>query len=425
MGFPTPVRAVLTAVVIAAVTTALPVLCSGGQNLPAGTPIGAEVAKRLPPPDPSKAATRFAKVVGWPEGGAPTAATGFAVAKYADKLTSPRWPYVLPNGDVLVSEADGKASGPNQVVLLRDTNHDGRADDTHVLLSGLRLPFGLLLRGDQLYVGATNALMRYPYTPGQVKITGGGTKLLDLPVGGFNYHWTRNIVSSADGSKLYISVGSGTNVDEEKDDVKEPRRATILEVNNDGTGMRIFASGLRNPVGLAIHPDTKALWAVANERDMLGDDLVPDYLTSVKDGAFYGWPYSYYGSLEDPRKKGERPDLVAKAIPPDYSLGAHVAPLGLLFYQGQALPGRYRNGAFVALHGSWNRSRFSGYKVVFVPFKDGMPSGPAEDVLTGFIKNEETNEVYGRPVGLATLGDGSLLVVDDGGNCVWRVSAAK
>ncbi len=189
--------------------------------------------------------------------------------------------------------------------------------------------------------------------------------------------------------------------------------------------MRIFASGLRNPVGLAINPVSKALWTVVNERDMLGDELVPDYLTSVKEGAFFGWPYSYYGQLEDPRKKGERPDLVAKAIPPDYALGAHVAPLGVLFYQGTALPERYRNGAFVSLHGSWNRTRFSGYKVVFVPFASGQPSGPMEDVLTGFIKNEDTNEVYGRPVGLATLADGSILVVDDGGNCIWRVHAAK
>lgn len=387
-------------------------------------PRGADVAKTLPAP--TTPGTRFAKVVGWPEGGKPTAAvSGFVVEKFAANLNSPRWPRVLANGDVLVAEATGKADGPNRVVLLRDTNKDGVAEETHALITGVRQPFGLLVKGDALYVGATNALLRYPFKIGETKITAAPAKLLDLPVGDFNYHWTRDVVASADGSKLYISVGSGTNVDEEKSDVKEPRRATVLEVDADGSGMRIFASGLRNPVGLAVNPVSKALWTVVNERDMLGDELVPDYLTSVKDGAFYGWPYSYYGQHEDPRKKGERPDLVAKAIPPDYSLGAHVAPLGLLFYTGSALPEKYRNGAFVSLHGSWNRTRFSGYKVVFVPFKDGMPSGPAEDVLTGFIKNEETNEVYGRPVGLAQLTDGSIVVVDDGGDCVWRLRAAK
>jgi glucose/arabinose dehydrogenase len=388
-------------------------------------PRGADVAKQLPAPTPEKAGTRFAKVVGWPQGAAPKAASGFVVEKFAANLTDPRWPYVLPNGDVLVSESTGKADGPNRVVLLRDANKDGIAEEAHDFITGVRQPFGLLLAGGHLYVGSTNALLRYPFEPGQTRITAAPTRLLDLPVGGFNYHWTRAVVASADGSKLFISVGSGTNVDEEKDDVKEPRRATVLEVNPDGTGMRIFASGLRNPVGLAINPVSKALWTVVNERDMLGDDLVPDYLTSVKEGAFYGWPYSYYGQIEDPRKKGERPDLVAKAIPPDYALGAHVAPLGLHFYEGSAFPERYRNGAFVSLHGSWNRTRFAGYKVVFVPFKDGLPSGPMEDVLTGFIKDEQTNEVYGRPVGIAMLADGSLLVVDDAGNCVWRVSAAK
>jgi glucose/arabinose dehydrogenase len=368
--------------------------------------------------------TRFAKVVGWPKGTRPTAAAGFVVEPFATSLTEPRWAHVLPNGDVLVSESTGKEDGPNRVVLLRDADRDGVAEATHALITGVRQPFGLLFRGGHLYVGATNALIRYPFTPGQTTITAAATKLLDLPVGGFNYHWTRDVVASADGSKLFVSVGSGTNVDEERDDVKEPRRATVLEVNPDGTGMRIFASGLRNPVGLAINPVSKALWTVVNERDMLGDDLVPDYLTSVREGAFYGWPYSYYGQIEDPRKKGERPDLVAKAIPPDYALGAHVAPLGLHFYQGTAFPERYRNGAFVSLHGSWNRTRFAGYKVVFVPFENGQPSGPMEDVLTGFIKDEETSEVYGRPVGIAMLGDGSLIVVDDGGGRVWRVRAA-
>ena len=345
---------------------------------------------------------------------------------FADKLSSPRWLYVLPNGDVLAAESMGEPDrSPNKVTLLRDADHDGRAEVQTALVEGVRQPFGLLLRGDQLYVANTNALVRFPYHAGETKITAPATKVLDLPAGGYNNHWTRNVVASADGAKLFVSVGSGTNVDEEKEDQKDPRRAAVLEANPDGTGMRVLASGLRNPVGLAIHPETKALWAVVNERDMLGDELVPDYLTSVKEGAFYGWPFSYFGSIEDPRKKGERPDLVAKAIPPDFSLGAHVAPLGLAFYTGDSFPARYRNGAFVALHGSWNRSRFAGYKVVFVPFAQGQPSAPAEDFLTGFIQDENASTVHGRPVGLAILQDGSLLVADDGGNCVWRVSAAK
>ena len=404
-------------------------ICTRGVSAQQGAqplPVGSEVAKQLPAADPSKAATRFAKVVGWPQGTAPQPVDGFTVTLFADKLSSPRWLYVLPNGDVLAAESMGEPDrSPNKVTLLRDADHDGRAEVQTALVEGVRQPFGLLLRGDQLYVANTNALVRFPYHAGETKITAPATKVLDLPAGGYNNHWTRNIVASADGAKLFVSVGSGTNVDEEKEDQKDARRAAVLEANPDGTGMRVLASGLRNPVGLAIHPETKALWAVVNERDMLGDDLVPDYLTSVKEGAFYGWPFSYFGSIEDPRKKGERPDLVAKAIPPDFSLGAHVAPLGLAFYTGDSFPARYRNGAFVTLHGSWNRSRFAGYKVVFVPFAQGQPSAPAEDFLTGFIQDENASTVHGRPVGLAILQDGSLLVADDGGNCVWRVSAAK
>jgi glucose/arabinose dehydrogenase len=349
-------------------------------------PSGQEVAKQLPPPDPSKAATRFAKVVGWPKGTMPQPAQGFTVALFADGLSSPRWPYVLPNGDVLVAESEGQPSkSPNRVTLLRDKDGDGRADTKTTFLEGVRQPFGLLLVGESLYVGNTNALVRLPYRAGETKIAAGETKILDLPAGGYNNHWTRNVIANADGTKLFISVGSGTNVDEEKEDQKDERRAAILEADPAGSAMRVYASGLRNPVGLALHPETKELWTVVNERDMLGDELVPDYLTSVKEGAFYGWPYSYFGPIEDPRKKGERPDLVAKAIPPDYSLGSHVAPLGLVFYTGASFPARYRNGAFIALHGSWNRSEFAGYKVVFVPFVDGRPAGPPEDFLGGFI----------------------------------------
>jgi glucose/arabinose dehydrogenase len=405
---------------LAVCTVALP-----GEQASPQIPSGSEVAKRLPPPDPSKAATRFAKVVGWPKGTRPKPAEGFAVALFADGLSSPRWPYVLPNGDVLVAESEGQpGKSPNRVTLLRDADGDGRADSRTAYLQGVQQPFGLLLLDEWLYVGNTNALVRFPYSSGATEITAAATRVLDLPAGGYNNHWTRNVIANADGTKLFISVGSGTNVDEEKEDQKDERRAAILEANPDGTGMRVYASGLRNPVGLALHPVTKELWTVVNERDMLGDELVPDYLTSVREGAFYGWPYSYYGSIEDPRKKGERPDLVAKAIPPDYSLGSHVAPLGLAFYSGPSFPARYRNGAFIALHGSWNHSRFVGYKVVFVPFAEGKPSGPAEDFLTGFIQNEEASTVYGRPAGLAVLRDGSLLVADDGANCIWRVASA-
>jgi len=412
------------------IVAAAVLLCTLGlpaqQPPPPPLPLGSDVAKRLPAADPSKAATRFAKVVGWPQGTRPQAPNGFTITLFAEKLTSPRWLYVVPNGDVLVAESVGEPDrSPNRVTLLRDADHDGRAEVQTPFLQNVRQPFGLLLLGDQLYVGNTNALVRFPYHAGDSKITAPATRVLDLPAGGYNNHWTRNVIANADGTTLFVSVGSGTNVDEEKEDQKDPRRAAILAVNPDGTAMRVYASGLRNPVGLALNPDTKVLWTVVNERDMLGDELVPDYLTSVLQGAFYGWPYSYFGSIEDPRKKGERPDLVAKAIPPDFSLGAHVAPLGLAFYTGTTFPARYRNGAFVALHGSWNRSRFSGYKVVFVPFQQGRPSAAAEDFLTGFIQDENASTVRGRPVGLAVLQDGSLLVADDGANCVWRVSASK
>ncbi len=416
------------AVLVAAVAVVRLSAAAGAQSPSSSQsqiPRGADVAKTLPPPDPAGAGTRFAKEVGW-NGAQPKAAQGFAVSLFADKLSSPRGLYGLPNGDVLVSESDGDPSkSANRITLLRDTDKDGKADERSVLVKNVRQPFGMLLLGDQLYVGASNALMRYPYKEGEKTITAAGTKLLDLPAGLHNNHWTRDVIANADGTKLFISVGSGTNVDEEHVDEKDPRRAAVLEVNPDGTGMRVYASGLRNPVSLALNPQTKAVWTVVNERDMLGDDLVPDYLTSVKEGAFYGWPYSYYGQHVDPRKKGEHPELVAKAIPPDFALGAHVAPLGLVFYQGSMFPERYRGGAFVTLHGSWNRKSFAGYKVIFVPFQNGEPSGPAEDVLTGFIKNEATSEVFGRPVGIEELPDGSLIVADDGANCVWRISAAR
>jgi glucose/arabinose dehydrogenase len=411
---------------ILAATIATCTLAVRAQHVAPQVPVGSEVAKRLPPADPSKAATRFAKVVGWPEGTAPRPVNGFTVTLFAADLSSPRWLYVLPGGDVLVAESRGEPDrSPNKVTLLRDADQDGRAEVRTTFLQRVQQPFGMLLQGGHLYVANTDALVRYPYRGGETAITAPPAMVVELPAGGYNNHWTRNVVASADGSKLFVSVGSGTNVDEEKEDQKDPRRAAVLEMTPDGTGARVYASGLRNPVGLAVHPESNALWAVVNERDMLGDELVPDYLTSVQEGAFYGWPYAYFGPIEDPRKKGERPDLVARTIPPDFSLGAHVAPLGLAFYTGASFPARYRHGAFVALHGSWNRSQFSGYKVVFVPFEQGRPSAAAEDFLTGFIQDEHASTVHGRPAGLALLADGSLLVADDGANCVWRVSAAK
>jgi len=284
------------------------------------------------------------------------------------------------------------------------------------------MPHGMLLLGNWFYVGNTNGIVRYPYRSGQTRIEGKGEKILDLPAGG---HYTRNLIADGAGQKIYIAVGSRSNVDEDGKDAEDPRRAAILEINPDGSGMRVFASGLRNPVGMGWETQTKVLWTVVNERDLLGDDLVPDYLTSVREGAFYGWPYSYFGQNEDPRKKGQRPDLVAKAIVPDYALGSHVAALGLAFYNGKSFPKRYHGGAFIGMHGSWNRSKMVGYKVAFVPFENGKPSGPIEDILTGFIANEKTFEAYGRPVGVTVAADGSLLVADDAGGKVWRLSAKR
>lgn len=381
----------------------------------------------LPEPFATESVRKRSVVVGWPEGNMPAALPGFEVTLFADDLDNPRQLYVLPNGDVLVAESirerleQGRVSA-SRITLLRDADQDGKPEVREVFLSGLNMPFGMQLVGGTFYVGNTDGLVRYPYQPGQRRITAKGEKILDLPAGG---HYTRDVVANADGTRLFISVGSGSNVDEDGEDAKDPRRAAILEVNLDGSDMRVFASGLRNPVGLAWEPVTNALWTVVNERDRLGDELVPDFLTSVRDGSFYGWPYSYFGQNEEPRKKGERPDLVAMAIPPDYALGSHRAPLGLVFYEGASFPEQYHGGAFVGLHGSWNRSEFVGYKVTFIPFENGQPSGPMQDFLTGFISNEEASEVYGRPVGVAVMEDGSLLVADDGGNKIWRVSATQ
>jgi glucose/arabinose dehydrogenase len=396
----------------------------------------------LPEPYATKSVKNFCKVTGWPENKTPQAPEGFVVTKYADGLRNPRWIYVAPNGDVLVAEANTETKGvkkiaaevtgktksqnmgesANRIKVFRDKDQDGKPELQQVLLAGLNQPLGMLVLGNSLYVANTDGLMQFPYETGQTQIRSEGKKIVELPAGGYNNHWTRNIVANPDKTKIYIAVGSGSNNGEHGME-HEVRRAAILEVNPDGSGERVFASGLRNPVGMAWAPGSHVLWTAVNERDELGDDLVPDYLTHVEDGAFYGWPYAYFGAHEDPRMKGQRPDLVAKTVVPDVSLGAHTASLGLAFYDRGPFPAKYHGGAFIGQHGSWNRSALSGYKVVFVPFSQGKPSGPPEDFLTGFIADETKNEVYGRPVGIAVLPDGSLLVADDASNTLWRVQA--
>jgi glucose/arabinose dehydrogenase len=428
-----------TATALAALVLAFPALAQSSSSAPG---FGADPI--LPKPDTAHRVQNFSKVVGWPKDGAPKAPEGLKVQRFADGLDSPRSVHVLPNGDVLVAEAtttvrpkglsaktpgqmrSGSAAvfSPDRVTLLRDTNGDGAADERHVLLEDLSQPFGLAFVDGTLFVANTDGLMSYPYTLGQIKIEGKGRKLLDLPAGGYNNHWTRNLLVSRDRTKLYVSVGSASNVGEYGLDT-EKGRAAIHEIGLDGSNHRIFATGLRNPVGMSLEPTTGALWTAVNERDNLGDDLAPDYITSVKDGGFYGWPFSYWGKNEDPRLKGQGKALVDTAIQPDYAVGSHTASLGLLFYTGEALPDTYRGGAFVAQRGSWNRQPFSGYKVLFVPFKDGKPSGAPQDFLTGFMGDPAKGEAFGRPVGVFQDGRGALLVTDDAGDTIWRVSAAN
>ncbi|HEX5606632.1 MAG TPA: sorbosone dehydrogenase family protein [Candidatus Binatia bacterium] len=373
----------------------------------------------LPPPNSTRAVANPSTVVPWPKGQTPKAPAGFEVTLFADDLDNPRMIYVLPNSDVLVMESMPQQS-QSRIVLLRDSAKRGRPDLRQTFLRRLNMAFGMTLIGNRFYVGNTDGIVVLPYATGETRLQRRPEKILDLPSGG---HYTRNLLADPAGKKIYVAVGSATNVDEQRVDEKDPRRAAILQVNPDGSGMRVFASGMRNPVGMDWEVKTNRLWTVVNERDMLGDELVPDYLTSVRDGAFYGWPYSYFGQNEDPRKKAQRPDLVAKAIKPDYALGSHVAPLGLAFYNGKTFPEHYHGGAFIGMHGSWNRSNLVGYKVAFVPFENGRPSGAIEDFLTGFIVNPKSREVYGRPVGVALWTDGSLLVADDAAGKIWRISA--
>lgn len=402
---------------------------------------------KLPPPNKTLLPTvNIAPAVGWPEGAKPVAAPGTQVAVFARELHHPRWLYVLPNGDVLVAETDAPpkpddsqgikgwiakkvmsraGSGvpsPNRITLLRDKDGDGVAETRSTFLSNLNSPFGMALVGDDLYVADTDQLLHFKYAQGASSISTPGDKIVDLPGGTINHHWTKNVIASQDGKKLYVTVGSNSNVAENGLEA-EKGRAAIWEVDPLTHQQRIFASGLRNPNGLAWEPKTGALWTAVNERDEIGSDLVPDYITSVKDGAFYGWPFSYYGQHVDERVSPPNPELVAKAIAPDYAVGPHTASLGLAFAEANALPAPFTSGAFIGQHGSWNRKPHSGYKVLFVPFAEGKPSGQPVDLLTGFLDKDEN--AMGRPVGVVVDHRGGVLVADDVGNRIWRVTAVK
>ena len=418
--------------------------CGNQTTLPIQAGMGPNPT--LPPPHHTLIPTiNIAPAKGWPAGAKPVAADGLTVSAYASGLDHPRWVFVLPNGDVLVAETnappkpeDGKSikgwvmkkimkragagtPSANRITLLRDADGDGVAETKTVFLQGLHSPFGMTLVGDSLYVANSDAVIRFAYKAGDTRIVDPGKKIADLPAGPINHHWTKNIIASRDGKHLYATVGSNSNVGENGMD-KEENRAAILEIDPATGNTRLFASGLRNPNGMSWQPQSGVLWTVVNERDEIGNDLVPDYMTSVKAGAFYGWPYSYYGQHVDERVKPPRPDLVARSIPPDYALGPHTASLGLVFYDGKLLPAHYANGAFVGQHGSWNRKPSSGYKVIFVPFANGRPNGDAEDILTGFLTAD--GDAYGRPVGVALDKAGALLVADDVGNTIWRVTPA-
>jgi glucose/arabinose dehydrogenase len=399
----------------------------------------------LPAPYASKSKTNFSKVTGWTAGKIPTAPQGFTVTKFADGLDHPRWIYVAANGDVFIAESNTILKGikkigakisrkiktqhygtsANRITMFRDKNKDGIFESRFVFAEKLNQPFGMLILNDHFYIANTDALLMYDYKLGDTILGAAGKKIVALPAGGYNNHWSRNIIANKKGDKIYISIGSGSNAGEHGME-NETRRANIIEINPDGSGEKIYASGLRNPVGMDWAPGTSTLWTTVNERDGLGDDLVPDYLTSVKEGGFYGWPYAYFGKNLDPRMKDkQRPDLVEKTIVPDVALGSHTASLGLTFYDKQSFPSKYHHGAFVGQHGSWNRKTIAGYKVVFVPFTNGKPSGAPEDFLTGFIANVAKSEVHGRPVGVTLLNDGSMLVADDVTNIIWRVSSNK
>jgi glucose/arabinose dehydrogenase len=419
--------------------------CAGISKLPPGADVGPDPV--IAPPQRSLIpTTNVAPAIGWPAGGRPVAAAGLAVHAFAEGLDHPRTLHVLPNGDVLVAETnaperpdEGKSikgffmkifmkiagagvKSANRITLLRDTDGDGVAETRSAFLEGLNAPFGMALVGNAIYVANTDGVMRFPYAPGELRITQPGRMLAALPAGTMNHHWTKSLVASRDGSKLYAGVGSNSNVAENGMAVEEGR-AAVWEIDVATGATRVLATGIRNAAGLAIEPASGKLWAVVNERDELGNDLVPDYLTSVADGGFYGWPYSYYGSHVDTRVTPPRPELVAKALKPDYALGSHVAPLGLAFMDGAGWPAPFAAGAVVGQHGSWNRRPPNGYNVVWVPFNAGRPSGKPVEVLSGFLSPDR--KAYGRPVGVAMDRRGALLVADDVGNVIWRVSATR
>ena len=433
-------RAVLIATVAA---SALGLAACNNAGLPEEAGYG--VNPNLPEPKSAWFPTiKVADVVGWKQGEKPTAADGGQVTAFATGLQHPRWLYELPNGDILVAESDappkpeGKSGGirgwvqglfmkkagsqtpsANRITLLRDGNGDGVAETKSVFLENLTSPFGMALIGDQLYIANADAIVRVPYVPGETRSTATPVKVAELPAGR-NHHWTKSLVASADGSKLYVGVGSNSNVGD-NGMAEEDKRAAVLEIDPATGATQIFASGLRNPVGIDWNPATKELWVAVNERDEIGDDLVPDYMTSVKRDGFYGWPYSYYGQHVDKRIEPPRPDLVAKAIKPDYALGSHTASLGMTFVKDGRIGQSYQGGAFIGQHGSWNRKQPVGYRVIFVPFVDGKPSGMPKPILTGFLT--EKGEARGRPVGVLVDQRAGLLVADDVGNVIWRLTA--
>jgi len=419
--------------------------CKGQPSGNKKTTTGPQQKDSLPEPFATKSSKNFSKVVGWQDNEKPVAPTGFMVTRFADSLDNPRWLYEAANGDIFVAESNTILKGikkvgakisrkiktqnlgesANRITLFRDQNKDGIFERRYIFAEELNQPLGMLIVQNHFYVANTDGVLQFDYSVGDTVLQGSGKKIVSLPAGGYNNHWTRNMIANKEGSKIYISVGSGSNVGENGME-HEVRRANILEVNPDGSGEKIYAAGLRNPVGMDWYPGTNTLWTAVNERDGLGDDLVPDYITSVQPGGFYGWPYAYFGKHEDPRMKDQqRPDLVSKTIIPDVAVGSHTASLGLAFYDKDLFPAKYKNGAFVAQHGSWNRSALVGYKIVFVPFAAGKPTGPAEDFLTGFIKDTTNSEVYGRPVCVMITKDGSMLVTDDASNTIWKVSMSK
>jgi glucose/arabinose dehydrogenase len=397
----------------------------------------------LPAPHATKSYMKYSNVKGWNAGEKPVAPEGFMVTLYAEGLQNPRWLYELPNGDLLVAESNSNykffkkigaaivgaarsnsmKKSADRITLLRDADHDGIPETKTVFLKGLNQPFGMLLAGDKFYVANTDGLVRFTYTEGATSISTVGEKVATFTAGKVNQHWTRNIIANKDKSKFYVAVGCGTDHGEKGMD-KEVQRANILEMNPDGSGMRVYASGLRNPVGMDWAPGTNTLWVAVNERDKLGNDLVPDYITGVKEGGFYGWPYSYFGQHPDPRVPDAPAGLIESAIVPDLPLNAHTASLGLAFYTRSGFPEKYKNGAFITQHGSWNRKPVSGYKVIFVPFENGKPAGPEQDFLTGFVKDSVSGVVRGRPVGIAVSQTGAMFITDDRTNRIWRVSYA-